>query len=77
MYGSAKELAKFNAIWEKYGYKKVKEWEPDYDYVVPARHSCIFFDEKLRRCSTLRRTYCRYEDCKFFKIREECICQTK
>lgn len=69
---SQKEFRECNSVFAKYGYAKVPTWKPKYDYVVPAKHDCVFFDEKLRRCSPLKQTYCRYdEDCKFYKRKEK------
>ena len=57
-------------VFLKYGYRVPSPWKPTYDYTLQAKHSCVFYDEKLRRCNTLKRTYCKYEDCKFYKGRE-------
>ena len=60
-----------NQVFKKYGYRKVTTWQPTYDYVVPPRKTCAMFDENRNRCASLKRTYCQYEDCRFYKKKEE------
>lgn len=63
----ADECAK---VFLKYGYRVPSQWKPTYDYPMPAKHSCKFYKPELRKCTTLKRTYCKYEDCNFYKDKE-------
>lgn len=35
------------------------------------REDCFGFDIKKRQCRVLNATYCRNEDCKFYKTKEQ------
>lgn len=68
---SPNSLQLYNIILEGFGYKKVSQWKPKYDVAVPARRTCIHYNSSCGKCVDLRRTYCKYEDCNFFKDRKE------
>ena len=66
----SKVITECNDVLLKYGYPPINQWQPTYDYVAQAKRDCMLYNPKRRRCGTLKRTYCKWEDCKFYKGRE-------
>ena len=63
-------LKECNKVLSKYGYRKLTSWQPSYASVVPPRRDCALYDSKRNRCASLKRTYCQYEDCDFYRGKE-------
>lgn len=60
-------------VLKKYGYEVPPEEDPSKVMIFEPKHDCFAFVSLGSRdiCSALKRMYCRYEQCHFYKTREE------
>ena len=58
-------------VWEKYGYEPPENPEPEGEAVFEAKDDCFAYNNGQHRCTRLTRTWCKYEECRFYKTEEQ------